>query len=841
VLIFTRIRDASLSVVLIGSLFFGLLIPSGIAGYLAIQSERSKQQKHLEEVLNWNVENLAANMRGPIWDSRMDFAHEVTRALFDDPRVVGIKVRDLEVGTTMLDEYRKERAKGTLLSKTCPVVLENIPIGEVELTITDYYMREELKERTGQFILILGVQLLLGMLLIASLLYYKALRPLSRLHRQAEKLSRNELDQGFEWHQDDEIGQVGKVFDKARIVIRDMIKELRSATLQAETAAQAKSEFLANMSHEIRTPMNAIIGFNHLALKTPLNDRQQDYLNKIDRSANSLLRLIDDILDFSKIEAGKLELVPLPFALAESMEGLTSVIGFQCGEKRLEFSLTVDAAIPPCLSGDALRFEQVLLNLASNAVKFTEKGRVSIDIELAEAAGEDVVLRCRVSDTGIGMTPDQIEGLFQPFHQADASITRTFGGTGLGLAISKRLVGMMDGDLSVISEYGKGSAFTFTARFAKTDEELPAPFKINPSEKAGDLLAGVRLLLVEDNDLNRQVAQELLQRVGVDVTMAVNGKEAVEKACGERFDAILMDMQMPVMDGLTATRIIRAQCGEGCPPILAMTANAMESDRQKCLNAGMKDHIPKPIKPGALYKTLIQWLKPQESLDAFKNEPDVKCGGASPDRPGGRSALDGVDMDLGLGNTDFDFTLYLNILRRAHQDYEKVSESIDSLLRAERTGDAQMLAHTFKGVAGTIGAVELHDLAEQVENAIARGDGPHAGKLLESFAAEAERVLRSIGGFLERSKEDVSGCDVRPGEPDAQGAPMLRRKLDELDGLIAEGDASASELTPELNDLLQAAGARRDAEDLETALKDYEFEKARKILNNIMRALPGKG
>ncbi|MCP4370890.1 MAG: PAS domain S-box protein, partial [Deltaproteobacteria bacterium] len=386
-------------------------------------------------------------------------------------------------------------------------------------------------------------------------------------------------------------------------------KELKKAKTVAEEATRAKSIFLANMSHEIRTPLNAIIGLSHLAKKTQLTPQQLDYQEKIHASAYTLLRLIDDILDFSKIEAGKLDLEKINFNLVDVLERMSSIISVKSNEKGIGFSIHIPDSIPNFLNGDALRLEQVLLNLTSNAVKFTSEGEVSVIVELAEESEQEAVLQFIISDTGIGMTPEQIGQLFQPFHQADFSITRKYGGTGLGLAICRRLLEMMDSEIQVQSTLGIGSKFTFMVRFEKAEYEGSEIIADISMEQTKELLVNRRILLVEDNDANLQVARELLEQADLTVVAVANGLEAVSLAAKERFDAILMDIQMPVMDGLTAAREIRKGPSPPDLPILAMTANAMIADREECLAAGMNDHIAKPIKPEILYKTLVRRLR----------------------------------------------------------------------------------------------------------------------------------------------------------------------------------------------------------------------------------------
>ena len=387
----------------------------------------------------------------------------------------------------------------------------------------------------------------------------------------------------------------------------------------AEAAARTKSAFLANMSHEIRTPMNAIIGLSRLALDSALPVPASTYVDKVHASAKALMGILDDVLDYSKIEAGQLRFEQLPLELPELLQRVQGLFIARIEQKGLGLTMTMAPDVPTLLSGDALRLSQVLNNLVGNAVKFTDRGHIRVSVELAEplaqaVANSQCLLRFEVSDTGIGMTDEQRADLFEAFAQGDNSITRRFGGSGLGLAISKSLVGMMGGHIGVESAPGAGSRFWFTVRLGVPGAgNVAAPSASAPSETAASLPPGLRLLVVEDNELNQLVAGQFLQRMGVVVTMVSDGAQAVaavQAASAGHFAAVLMDLHMPVMDGLEATRRIHALPGHAELPIIGISAAAMAEDRARCFEAGMVNHIAKPVMPERLLQVLQQVLVP---------------------------------------------------------------------------------------------------------------------------------------------------------------------------------------------------------------------------------------
>jgi PAS domain S-box-containing protein len=507
-------------------------------------------------------------------------------------------------------------------------------------------------------------------------------------------------------------------------------QKLEHAKLAAEEASQAKSNFLANMSHEIRTPMNAILGFTRLALEKNLPEEASGHIRKAYHSAKTLLGILNDVLDFSKIEAGKLDLEIEPVILQDFLRQTAELFEAELRQTGNSLEIKVAADIPPAILTDTLRLGQILRNLISNAVKFTSAGRITLQVQRPSMDGDIAGLEFTVEDTGLGMSPEQVERLFLPFVQGDSSITRRFGGTGLGLAICQKLVGLLGGRIEVSSTLGQGSRFCFLIRVQTIEAPQVRLIRDNAKAEKGDL-KGMRILLAEDNALNQQVAQELLHSMGAEVHLAGDGTQAVKMAGQMVFDAILMDLHMPIMDGYEASRLILSQklCGDA--PIFALTAAVLPEDRSRCLAIGMRGFLAKPIEPEELIRAL-KGVRTNGSDQASRAAPPEKPSLPGPPLFNPESAL----ARLG-GNRE----LLLELLEAFRPQMEADLEKLQPLRDSGRTKNASDIIHGIKGYAGNLGCEGLHAASVELESRLKSGA---ADPPWEAFMRTADLTLTHI-------------------------------------------------------------------------------------------------
>lgn len=622
-------------------------------------------------------------------------------------------------------------------------------------------------------------------------------------------------------------GTMQDITDRLKIEER-----LLEAKQQAEQATRVKSEFLANMSHEIRTPMNAIFGLVELCLNSDMPPKQRDYLQRVETASRSLMTIIDDILDFSKMEAGKLQLEPLPFLLEEMLDHVFSTMSELCVRKGITLIRPPAEQLYHAVVGDPQRLRQIFINLIGNAIKFTEHGKVTISFRELGRSEKEMHLQFSISDTGVGMSPEMQTKLFQAFSQGDGSVTRLYGGTGLGLIISKQLVEQMGGSISVDSREGVGSTFTFDVRLGITSLTAIRHAQYqrkNPISLATlHHLSGARVLLVEDNEVNRIVAIELLEQAQLQVDVAENGEVALNKLRESSYDCVLMDVQMPVLDGYQTTKLLRSIPGCQTLPVIAMTANAMSNDRLRCLQADMDDFVSKPILPETLYSVLVKWI----AKTANKSTSDMLPRTVETDDH--LAYLYGIDTTSGLQHTAGNAVVYRKILQKFAENHAHTSQEIRQALMHGKNEEARQFVHTLKGLAGSLGALQLRGHLARLEDLVSdklpdQLDTVGIDKLLTDVTPEMAKVIDGINKMLRTGNGSQTGAST----------PQLSRleTRQQLSLLIAKLQAFDSDADEQLNYILaniddQTLVAR--LLPIKKQIANYEYVDAARALSQLL-------